>query len=77
MVLVNAVRYGYGLDGYGLPVTLSNPGLSYTRLGISAAVAALLLLVSGYLLLQASRTRRDLSGEGQPAGLPLPSYEAS
>jgi hypothetical protein len=77
MVLVNAVRYGYGLDGYGLPVTLSNPGLSYARLGISAAVAALLLLVSGYLLLQASRTRRDLSGEGQPAGLPLPSSEAS
>ena len=66
MVWVNAIRYGFGLNGYGLPASLGHPGMSHVRLGISAVLGLILVLVSGYLLVQAWRTKPDL-----PASLEL------
>lgn len=60
MVWVNEVRYGFGVDAVDLPATLANPALSSLRLAVSAVVGAFLLLVSGYLLVQAWRMRPDL-----------------
>jgi len=59
MVWVNAVRYGFGLDSYGLPASLGTPGIGPVRLGISAALGLLLVLVGGYLLLRDLRTLLD------------------
>ena len=66
MVWVNAVRYGFGLNAYDLPASLGSPGIDPARLGLSAAVGVLLLLVSGYLLLQAWRMEPDLGPRLEP-----------
>jgi hypothetical protein len=72
MVWVNAIRYGFGLNAFGLPVSLGNPGISSVRLAISATLGLLLLLVGGYLLVQAWRTQRDLRpGLALPADSPV------
>ncbi len=60
MVWVNEIRYGFGVDSVDLPATFANPALSSVRLAVSAVVGAFLLLVSGYLLVQAWRMRPDL-----------------
>jgi len=60
MVWVNAIRYGFGIDGNELPLSLGTPGINPARLGISAAAGLLLVLVSGYLFVRASRTKPDL-----------------
>jgi hypothetical protein len=73
MVWINALRYGFGLNGYGLPASLGTPGISYVRLVIAAAAGAVLLLVSAYLLVKASRMKPDLSMESAPEVLPIPS----
>jgi hypothetical protein len=69
MVWVNAIRYGFGLNGFGLPASLGSPGISPVRLGISAVIGALLLLVSGFLLVHASRRKQDLVPALEPEGL--------
>jgi hypothetical protein len=61
MVWINAFRYDFGVDLLGLPVSLEPQGISPVRLWLSMGVGALLLLVSGYLLVQARRMRPDLS----------------
>ena len=66
MVWVNAIRYSFGLNAFGLPVSLGNPGISSLRLGISATLGLLLLLVGGYLLVQVWRTQRDLRPDFAP-----------
>jgi len=71
MVWVNAARYGFGLDAEGLPLTLRNPGINYARLGVSAAVGLLLLLVSGLLLVQAARMKTDPYSGQEPDYDPL------
>jgi hypothetical protein len=60
MVWVNAVRYGFGLSAFPFPASLGQPGISPVRLGLSAALSLLLLLVSGYQLVQALRTKQDI-----------------
>ncbi len=60
MIWVNAVRYDFGLTHNDLPLSLAHPGLSPVRLVLSAAIGALLLLVSGYLLAKAWRMRPDV-----------------
>lgn len=60
MVWVNAIRYGFGLNGYAMPVSLRTPGINPVRLGVAAASGLLLVLVSGYIFLRASRTKPDL-----------------
>jgi hypothetical protein len=72
MVCVNAVRYDFGLNTYDLPLSLAHPGLSPVRLVLSAAIGALLLLVSGYLLVQAWRMERDLRPRLEPEMLSTP-----
>jgi hypothetical protein len=71
MVWVNAVRYGFGLDPFGLPATLGTPGISPVRLGISAALGLLLVLTSGYLLVQAWRMRQEPLRGLYPTGLSI------
>jgi hypothetical protein len=66
MVWVNAVRYDFGLNTYDLPASLGQQGISPVRLWLSLAVGALLLLVSGYLLLQAWRMEPDLGPRLEP-----------
>jgi len=66
MVWVNAVRYDFGLSDYSLPVSLAQQGISPARLLLSVAVGLLLLLVSGYLLLQARRMEPDRRMPVQP-----------
>jgi hypothetical protein len=73
MVWVNEVRYGFGLDGYGLPASLGTPGISQVRLGISAVLGALLVLVSGYLLVKAWRSKPDLGPGNELEQLLTPS----
>ena len=68
MVWINAVRYDFGVDLLGLPVSLAQQGMSPVRLWLSMAVGALLLLVSGYLLLQAWRMRPDVLFALEPDG---------
>jgi hypothetical protein len=66
MVCVNAVRYDFGLNSYDLPLSLAHPGLSPVRLVLSAAIGALLALVSGYLLAKAWRMERYLRPRLEP-----------
>jgi hypothetical protein len=73
MVWVNEIRYGFGLDGFGLPVSLGTPGISPVRLGISAALGAVLVLVSGYLLVKAWRSKPDFALVIGPEQLLTPS----
>jgi hypothetical protein len=73
MVWVNEVRFGFGLDGFGLPVSLGTPGMSPVRLGISAVLGALLVLVSVYLLVKAWRSKPDFVLGNEPEQLLTPS----
>ena len=73
MVWVNEVRYGFGLDRFGLPVSLGTPGISPVRLAISAVLGALLVLVSGYLLVRAWRSKPDFAPVNEPEQLLTPS----
>jgi hypothetical protein len=73
MVWVNEIRFGFGLDAFGLPVSLGTPGISPVRLGISAVLGALLVLVSGYLLVKASRSKPDFALSNEPEQLLSPS----
>jgi hypothetical protein len=59
MVWVNAIRYAYGLDGYDLPISLDHPAMGSVRLGLSAAVGLFLLVVGGFLLVRAARSKSD------------------
>jgi hypothetical protein len=72
MVWVNAIRYGFGLNTFSLPASLGNPGISSVRLLLSVAIGALLLLASGYLLVQAWRMERDLRPRLEPQTLSTP-----
>jgi hypothetical protein len=72
MVWVNAVRYDFGLNALDLPASLGNPGISSVQLGISATLGLLLLVVGGYLLVQAWRTRQDLGLGLEPETLSTP-----
>jgi len=72
MVWVNAVRYDFGLNALDLPASLGNPGISSVQLGISATLGLLLLVVGGYLLVQAWRMGRDLRPPLEPATLSIP-----
>jgi hypothetical protein len=76
MVWVNEIRYGFGLDAFGLPVQLQTPGMSPVRLGISAVLGALLVLASGYLLVKAWRSKPDLAPGNEPEQLLTPSQSA-
>jgi hypothetical protein len=60
MVWVNEIRYGFGLTVLQLPNSLGSPGINPARLELSAVLGLVLVLVSGYLLVQALRTKRDL-----------------
>jgi hypothetical protein len=60
MVWVNAIRYGFGLTVLELPNSLGSPGINPARLELSAVLGLVLVVVSGYLLVQALRTKRDL-----------------
>jgi hypothetical protein len=73
MVWVNEIRYGFGLDGFGLPESLGTPGISHLRLDISAVAGALLVLVSGYLLVKAWRSKPDFALVIGPEQLLTPS----
>jgi Predicted membrane protein (DUF2142) len=73
MVCVNAIRYGFGLDGYDLPASLGTPGISPLRLSVSAAIGLLLVLASVYLLVQAGRAKPDLPPSLQPESVSAPS----
>ncbi len=66
MVWTNAVRYDFGLSVLGLPASLEHQGISTVRLFLAAAIGALLLLVSAYLLVQAWRMERDLRPRLEP-----------
>src|ERR1035437_7899772 len=59
MVWVNEIRYGFGLDGFGLPVQLQTPGISPIRLYISAVLGAVLVLASLYLFVKAWMSKSD------------------
>ncbi len=59
MVWVNALRYGYGLDAYSLPASHGLPGISPSRLWLSAALGLVLVGTSVYLLLRSWRDRPD------------------
>jgi hypothetical protein len=60
-----------------LPASLGAPGISPVRLGISAVVGLLLLLVSGYLLVRAWRTPPDFRPALEPEILPSPSVSSA
>jgi hypothetical protein len=66
MVWVNEVRYGFGLDPFGLPASLGTPGISPVRLAISAVLGALLVLVSVYILVRAWRSKPDFFPGPEP-----------
>jgi hypothetical protein len=72
MVWTNAVRYDFGLSALGLPASLGPQGISPVRLLLSVAIGALLLLASGYLLVQAWRMERDLRPRLEPEMLSTP-----
>jgi hypothetical protein len=59
MVLVNAIRYDFGLNNYDLPLSFAHPGLSPARLTLSAAIGAVLVLASGYVFAKAWRMKPD------------------
>jgi hypothetical protein len=71
-VWVNAVRYAFGLNGWVLPASLGKPGISPDKLGFSVAAGLLLVLVSAYVLVQASRSEPD-----RPPGLELETLSTS
>jgi hypothetical protein len=73
MVWENEIRYGFGVDSFGLPVQLQTPGMSPVRLGISAVLGALLVLVSVYLLVKAWRSKPDYVLGNEPEQLLTPS----
>jgi hypothetical protein len=66
MIWVNAIRYDFGVDFFGFPHSLEQQGISSVRLLLSVVVGSLLLLVSGYLLLQAWRMRPDARSPLEP-----------
>ncbi|HEX7497106.1 MAG TPA: DUF2142 domain-containing protein [Candidatus Limnocylindrales bacterium] len=72
MVWVNAIRYGFGLNAFGFPASIGNPGISSVRLGISATLGLLLLAVGAYLLVQAWRMKRELRLGQEPETLSTP-----
>jgi len=72
MVWVNAVRYGFGLDGHGLPVQLQTLGIGPIQFGISAVLGTVLVLASGYLVWRAWRAKPDLAPGGKPEYLLTP-----
>jgi hypothetical protein len=72
MVWINAVRYEFGVNILGVPGALGQLGISPVRLWLSVAVGAVLLLVSGYLLVQAWTMRRDLDPRLEPETLSTP-----
>ena len=72
MVWINAFRYDFGVDLFGLPVSLEPQGISPVRLWLSMGVGALLLLVSIYLLVQARRMRPDPRPALEPETLSTP-----
>ena len=59
MVLVNAVRYDFGLNAFDLPASLAQQGISPIWLLSSALIGVILVIASGYLLVQAWRMERD------------------
>ena len=59
MVWVNAIRYGFGLNAYDLPLSFVHSGLSPARLTLSAAIGAVLVLASGYVFVKAWRMKPD------------------
>jgi hypothetical protein len=59
MVLVNAVRYNFGLNSFDLPASLGQQGVSPIRLLPSVLIGVGLVIASGYLLVQAWRMERD------------------
>jgi hypothetical protein len=73
MIWVNAVRYGFGLNGFDMPAQIRTLGISPIRLGISAVLGAVLVLASGYLLWRAWRTKPDFVPGGEPEHLLTPS----
>ncbi len=72
MVWVNAIRYAFGLDPSDLPANLTYPAINPLRLGLSAALGAVLVLVSAYQILQAARAKGLSHTEHE---LPLTSSE--
>jgi Predicted membrane protein (DUF2142) len=72
MVWINSVRYAFGVDLLGVPVSLEQQGISSVRLWLSIAVGTLLLLVSIYLLVQARRMEPDLRPGIEPETRPTP-----
>jgi hypothetical protein len=66
MVPVNAVRYAFGVDLLGVPVSFEQLGISPVRLWLSVAVGTLLLVVSIYLLVHARRIGPDLRPSTEP-----------
>ncbi len=72
MVWVNEIRYGFGLNGYSLPASLGTPGISHVRLGISAVLGAILVVISGYLLAKAWRSKPDVIPGDEPERLLTP-----
>jgi hypothetical protein len=72
MVWINAFRYNFGVDLLGVPVSLEGQGISPVRLWLSMGVGALLLLVSGYLLVQARRMKPDPRPSLEPETLSTP-----
>jgi hypothetical protein len=76
MVWTNEVRYDFGLSALGLPAVIGPQGTSPVRLLLSVAIGALLLLASGYLVVQAWRMDHDLRPRPEadivstPASLP-------
>jgi hypothetical protein len=72
MVWVNAIRYNFGLNDFGLPVSLAQQGLSPARLLLSAAIGTLLMLASGFVLVQAWRMEPDARSRFEPEPLSTP-----
>jgi hypothetical protein len=72
MVWINALRYAFGVDLLGVPVSLAQQGISPVRLWLSMAVATLLFLVSIYLLVQTRRMKPDLRPSIEPETRPTP-----
>ena len=59
MVWVNAIRYDFGVNFWGVPLSLAHQGISPVRLFLSVAVGVSLLLACAYLLVQAWRMTPD------------------
>ena len=66
MVVVNAVRYDFGLNAFDLPASLGQQGLSPIRLLLSVLICVILVIASGYLLVQAWRMERDTRPRLEP-----------